>query len=471
MLFELSVEFRLSKPKNKTVQNQQLTLKQVAQQQEQTSELMQQIAQRVLSDAKKAGAEQTEVWSYNTIGNSLEVRNGELETLEFNQDSHLGINVYFRQSKGTVSINDLTEAAALQGLEAACNIAKHTEPDPYAGLVEAELMATEFKDLSLDHPADLTVDDMLDAATKAESAALQAKHIKQSEGANFYSHRSLSCYANSHGFCGMNRTTRYSLSNVLIGQTAKGMIRDGYYTLGREYKDLLAPEQVGANASERIESKLSQGSCSSGKFPVVFSPEVARGLWSHLLGALKGGALYQRSSFMLDKLGQDILPKGISITEDPFIAKGLGSSNYDSDGVATQRRTLVDNGQLSGYILSGYSARRLGMEPTGNAGGIHNVLIESEKKSIAEILKDLGTGLLVTEVMGQGVNIVTGNYSRGASGFWFENGEIKHYVQEITIAGNLEQMLQSIVAIGDDTDLRSSILTGSVAIEQMTVAV
>ncbi|WP_343986019.1 metalloprotease PmbA [Kangiella japonica] len=452
------------------VNSNQLTLTQIAKQQEQTSKLMQTIAQRVLESASKAGANQAEVWSYNTIGNSLEVRNGELETLEFNQDSHLGINVYFNQSKGTVSINDLTETAALQGLEAACNIAKHTEPDPYSGLVEKERMAKDFKDLSLDHPDDLTVEDMLEVAKAAESTALQAEHVKQSEGANFYSHRSLSCYANSHGFMGMNRTTRYSLSNVLIGQTDKGMLRDGYYTLGREYSDLLSPQEVGAEASKRIKRKLTQGSCPSGNYPVVFSPEVARGLWSHLLGALKGGAIYQRSSFMLDKLGHQILPQGVSIAEDPFLLKGLGSSNFDSDGVATQQRTIVDKGVLEGYFLSGYSARRLGLETTGNAGGIHNIIINSATKALDEILKELGTGLLVTEVMGQGVNIVTGNYSRGASGFWFENGEIKHYVQELTIAGNLEQMFQSIVAMGDDIDHRSSILTGSVAIEQMTIA-
>ncbi|PXF63561.1 metalloprotease PmbA [Kangiella spongicola] len=431
---------------------------------------MQTIAQKVIESASQAGANQAEVWSYNTIGNSLEVRNSELETLEFNQDSHLGINVYFNQSKGTVSINDLTETAALQGLEAACNIAKHTEPDPHSGLVDKERMATDFKDLSLDHPDDLTVEDMLEVAKIAESTALQAEHVKQSEGANFYSHRSLSCYANSHGFLGMNRTTRYSLSNVLIGQTDKGMLRDGYYTLGREYGDLLSPSAVGQEASRRIKRKLTQGSCPSGNYPVVFSPEVARGLWSHLLGALKGGALYQRSSFMLDKLGQQVLPQGISITEDPFLLKGLGSSNFDSDGVATQQRTIVDEGVLDGYFLSGYSARRLGLETTGNAGGIHNIIIKSDKTALDKILKELGTGLLVTEVMGQGVNIVTGNYSRGASGFWFENGEIKHYVQEITIAGNLEKMFQSIVALGDDIDNRSSILTGSVAIEQMTIA-
>ena len=452
------------------VNSNQLTLTQIAKQQEQTSELMQTIAQKVIESASQAGANQAEVWSYNTIGNSLEVRNGELETLEFNQDSHLGINVYFNQSKGTVSINDLTETAALQGLEAACNIAKHTEPDPYSGLVDKERMATDFKDLSLDHPDDLTVEDMLEVAKIAESTALQAEHVKQSEGANFYSHRSLSCYANSHGFLGMNRTTRYSLSNVLIGQTDKGMLRDGYYTLGREYGDLLSPSAVGQEASRRIKRKLTQGSCPSGNYPVVFSPEVARGLWSHLLGALKGGALYQRSSFMLDKLGQQVLPQGISITEDPFLLKGLGSSNFDSDGVATQQRTIVDEGVLDGYFLSGYSARRLGLETTGNAGGIHNIIIKSDKTALDKILKELGTGLLVTEVMGQGVNIVTGNYSRGASGFWFENGEIKHYVQEITIAGNLEKMFQSIVALGDDIDTRSSILTGSVAIEQMTIA-
>ncbi|RDX38287.1 metalloprotease PmbA [Kangiella sp. HD9-110m-PIT-SAG07] len=432
---------------------------------------MKKISELVLSRAKTAGADDAEVWSYNTIGNSVEVRNNDLETLEFNQDSHLGINVYFEQRKGTVSINDLTETAALQGLEAACNIAKFTEPDPYAGLVEAARMASEFRDLSLDHPSSLTIDEMVESAKVAESVALKSQHIKQSEGANCYSHRSVSCYANSHDFCGFNKTTRYSLSNILIGETDKGMLRDGYYTLGREFRDLLSPEAVGKEASQRIQRKLKQGSCSSGKYPVVFSPEVARGLWSHLFGALKGGALYQRSSFMLDKLGESVLPKDISIIEDPFILKGLGSSNYDSDGVATAKRTIVDQGKLDGYFLSGYSARRLGMEATGNAGGIHNILVESSKQSLDSILKQLGTGLLVTEVMGQGVNIVTGNYSRGASGFWFENGEIQHYVQEITIAGNLEQMFQSIVAVGDDLDMRSSILTGSVAIDSMTIAV
>jgi len=450
--------------------NEQLTLVQIAEQQKQTAQTMQQIAETLIDRAKGAGADDIEVWSYNTIGNSVEVRNNDLETLEFNQDSHLGINVYFEQRKGTVSINDLTESAALQGLEAACNIAKFTEPDPYAGLVEANRMASEFKDLSLDHPFALTIDDMVAAAKEAEASALNSQHIKQSEGANFYSHRSVSCYANSHDFCGFNQTTRYSLSNVLIGQTEKGMIRDGYYTLGREYGDLLAPEAVGTQAADRIQAKLKLGKCSSGKFPVVFNPEVARGLWSHLLGALKGGALYQRSSFMLDKLGHSILPKDITIMEDPFILKGLGSSNYDSDGVATAKRTIVDQGKLEGYFLSGYSARRLGMETTGNAGGIHNILIESPQQSLDAMLKQLGTGLLVTEVMGQGVNIVTGNYSRGASGFWFENGQIQHYVQEITIAGNLEDMFQSIIAVGSDVDGRSSILTGSVAIDGMTIA-
>lgn len=452
-------------------ENNQLTLTQIVEQQEHTSTLMQDIAQKVIQAAAAKGAQETEIWSYNTVGNSLEVRNGQLETLEFNQDSHLGINVYFEQRKGTVSINDLTESAAMKGLEAACNIAQYTEPDPYSGLVDAQYMARDFRDLSLDHPYNLTLEDMLSIALNAESSALKAKHIKQSEGANFYSHRSLSCYANSHDFLGMNRTTRYGLSNVLIGETDKGMIRDGYYTLGRDYTDLMDAQQVGENAASRVQQKLEQGECRSGQFPVIFNPEVARGLWSHLLGALKGGALYQRSSFMLDKLGQKILPSDINIVDDPFILKGLGSSNYDSDGVATCQRTIVDSGQLDGYFLSGYSARRLGMTTTGNAGGIHNILIEGMKKPLETLLKDMGTGLLVTEVMGQGVNIVTGNYSRGASGFWFENGEIQHYVQEITIAGNLEQMFESIVGLGDDIDPRSSILTGSVAIEKMMVAV
>lgn len=447
-----------------------LTLSQLAEQQAATEQQLRLMVQIALQQAAEAGAEQSEIWCYNTVGNSIEVRQGELETLEFNQDSHFGINVYFDQRKGTVSINDLTEAAVHKGVQAACEIASFTEPDPYSGLVDKALMATESKDLQLDHPNELTIPQMVDSARQCEVAALADARIKQSEGASSYSHRSVSLYANSHGFIGTNHTTRFSLSNSVIAETDNGMIRDGYYTIGRDVDDLLASETVGEKAANRVISKLKQGKMPSGNYPVIFTAELARGLWSHMLSALKGAALYQRASFLLDKKDQLILPEFVQIEEDPFILKGFGSGNYDSDGVATKRRDIVVDGVLKDYFLSGYSARRLGLQTTGNAGGIHNIIVKSSDISLQDMMQQLGSGLLLTEVMGQGVNTVTGNYSRGASGFWFENGEIQFFAQELTIAGNLEQMLKNIVAISNDVDKRSSILTGSVAIKEMMVA-
>lgn len=447
-----------------------LTLSQIAEQQAATEQQLRLMVQIALQQAAEAGAEQSEIWCYNTVGNSIEVRQGELETLEFNQDSHFGINVYFDQRKGTVSINDLTEAAVHKGVQAACEIASFTEPDPYSGLVDRALMATESKDLQLDHPNELTIPQMVDSARQCEAAALADARIKQSEGASSYSHRSVSLYANSHGFIGTNHTTRFSLSNSVIAETDNGMIRDGYYTIGRDVDDLLASETVGEKAANRVISKLKQGKMPSGNYPVIFTAELARGLWSHMLSALKGAALYQRASFLLDKKDQLILPEFVQIEEDPFILKGFGSGNYDSDGVATKRRDIVVDGVLKDYFLSGYSARRLGLQTTGNAGGIHNIIVKSSDISLQDMMQQLGSGLLLTEVMGQGVNTVTGNYSRGASGFWFENGEIQFFAQELTIAGNLEQMLKNIVAISNDVDKRSSILTGSVAIKEMMVA-
>lgn len=447
-----------------------LTLRQIAEQQAATEQQLRLMVQIALQQAADAGAEQSEIWCYNTVGNSIEVRQGELETLEFNQDSHFGINVYFEQRKGTVSINDLTEAAVHKGVSAACEIASFTEPDPYSGLVDKALMATEFKDLQLDHPNELTIPQMVESARQCEASALADSRIKQSEGASSYSHRSVSLYANSYGFIGTNHTTRFSLSNSVIAETDNGMIRDGYYTMGRDVDDLFAPEMVGEKAASRVISKLKQGKIPSGNYPVIFTAELARGLWSHMLSALKGAALYQRASFLLDKKGQLILPEFVQIEEDPFILKGFGSGNYDSDGVASKRRDIVVDGVLKDYFLSGYSARRLGLQTTGNAGGIHNVRVKSSDVSLQDMMQQLGSGLLLTEVMGQGVNTVTGNYSRGASGFWFENGEIQFFAQELTIAGNLEQMFKNIVAISNDVDKRSSILTGSVAIKEMMVA-
>lgn len=300
-----------------------LTLTQIAEQQAATEQQLRLMVQIALQQAAEAGAEQSEIWCYNTVGNSIEVRQGELETLEFNQDSHFGINVYFGQRKGTVSINDLTEAAVHKGVQAACEIASFTEPDPYAGLADKALMATEFKDLQLDHPNDLTIPQMVESARQCEAKALTDSRIKQSEGASSYSHRSVSLYANSYGFIGTNNTTRFSLSNSVIAETDNGMIRDGYYTIGRDVADLLHPETVGEQAASRVLNKLVQGKVPSGNHPVIFSAELARGLWSHMLSALKGAALYQRASFLLDKKDQMILPEFVQIEEDPFLLKAL----------------------------------------------------------------------------------------------------------------------------------------------------
>ncbi len=451
-------------------EQQSLTLAQLVEQQKAIKNKYQDLMSQALAEAKKLGAEQTEIWCYNTAGNSIEVRNQELETLEFNQDSHLSLNLYFNQRKGSASINDLTQEGIAKGVQAAADIARFTEKDPYAGLADANRLATEFPDLSLSHPSNKSISDLVAVAKQAEASALKHTKIKQSEGAGFYAHSSVSLYTNSHGFFATKNTTRFSLSATMIADSESGMQRDSYYSVSRDFSDLMSPEVIGDKVSERLLGRLHQGKASSGTFPVIFTPETARGIWSHMLSALKGGVLYQKSSFLLDKKGQKILPEFVQIQEDPFIAKGFGSSCYDSEGVATYQRDIVTDGVLQDYFLSSYSARRLGLQSTASAGGIHNILVTSQAVKQEELIKQLGTGLLVTEVMGQGVNIVTGNYSRGASGYWFENGETKYFVQGITIAGNLADMLNNIIAIADDVDQRSSILSGSVAIDGLTIA-
>lgn len=450
--------------------NTHLSLQELAVQQGITEQQLKDLSQMALELAKAKGADQAEVWCYNTVGNSIDVRQGELEVLEFNQDSHLGLNLYFSQKKGTVSINDLTESAVRKGIDAACDIARFTEKDEYSGLADRALMAKEFKDLKLDHPSDLSIADMVDMAVLCEAAALEHPQIKQSEGASFYSHRSVSIYTNSHQFMGVNRTTRYSLSNAVIAESEQRMVKDNWYSMARCVGDMEDPSAVGSHAAKRVIKKLKRGKIQSGNYTVVFTPEMSRTVWGHMLAALKGSVLYQKSSFLLDKKEQIILPDFVNIIEDPFIEKGFGSSNYDSDGVATYKRDIVVEGTLKDYFLSSYSARKLAMKPTASAGGIHNIIVGDTGISLQSLLKQVGTGLLVTELMGQGVNLVTGNYSRGASGFWVENGEIQYYVQEITIAGNLTDMLKNLIAIADNIDTRSSIITGSIAIEGMTIA-
>lgn len=450
--------------------HQELTLMQIAEQQKVTAIKLESLLKSALKKAKDAGADHAEIWCGHSAGHSIEVRNQEIETLEFNQDSHLSITIYKNQSKGSASINDVTEYGVEQGIEAALNIAKITEPDPYAGLADADRLVTQLQDLELLHPNNQSIQDTIEVAKISESSALSNKAVKQSEGTSATSHCSLSFYANSYDFLVQSSGSRYSLSSGVLGESSAGMQRDSYYTVARNVNDLLAPEAVGSEAARRLGNRLDIGKAQSGQFPVLFSPEMARSIWGHLLGALKGGALYQKASFLLDKKGMEIVPAFISMREDPFIKKGFASKNYDGEGVATYQRDIIRSGVLKDYFLGSYSARRLGLESTASAGGIQNILIDGASQSFDDLIASIGTGLLVTELMGQGVNLVTGNYSRGASGFWIENGEVQKFVQEVTIASNLNQMLANIRALGTDTDLRSSILCGSMIIDGMTIA-
>ncbi|WP_251358053.1 metalloprotease PmbA [Kangiella sp. TOML190] len=448
-----------------------LTLAELAEAQDKTQKDYRDLVKKALLLAKQAGAEQAEIWCHHTVGNSIEVRNQELETLEFNQDSHLSLNLYYKGCKGAASINDLTHSGIEAGVKAALAIARFTEPDPFAGLAKKERLATDFPDLGLSHLSKKTIPQLVEVAQATEAVALANNSIKQSEGASVYGHSSFSIYANSLDFFADKNTSRYSLSTTMIAEgPQESMQRDGYYSISRDFHQIESPQQIGQQAAEKVLARLHQGKAKSGTFPVVFTPETARGIWSHLLSALKGGALYQKASFMLDKKGQQIVSGVISITEDPFIQGGFGSCSYDSEGVATYRRDIVADGILKDYFLSSYSARRLGLESTASAGGIHNILISAQDTDQAKMIKELGTGLLVTELMGQGVNLVTGNYSRGAGGFWFENGELQYFVQGITIAGNLSDMLMNVISSGQDVDHRSSILCGSLAIDGLAIA-
>nr|WP_256489353.1 metalloprotease PmbA [Pleionea sp. CnH1-48] len=432
---------------------------------------MRNICERILELSKKHGATSAEVGVSQDAGLSIQVRDADVETVEFNQDSSFGITVFFDQSKGSATTTDTSDEAIEAAVAAACNIARYTSPDPYAGLADAALMAKDIHDLQLDHPTTKTVDDLIHLAKDCEAAGLAYdSSIRQSDGASVSSHRFIRVYANSHGFVGDSVSTRHSLSCMMIAEDAKGMQRDFWYTISRDFDKLQSAAAVGRKAAEKVVGRLGGRAVDTCKVPVLFAPDTARGLLGHFFGAIRGAALYRRSSFLVDTLGQPIFPKGIVIDERPHEIGGLSSASFDNEGVATFARNIVEDGILQGYILGSYSARKLGMTTTANAGGLHNTYINDTGHSFEDLLKMMGTGLLVTEVMGQGVNLVSGDYSRGASGFWVENGEIQHPVQEITIAGNLRDMFANVAAVGNDKDHRSSIVTGSILVEGMTLA-
>ena len=428
-------------------------------------------AREVLQEARAQGASQAEAGIGIESGLTLTVRLGEVETLEHQRDRGLGITVYFGKHKGAASTADLSPEAVRESVRAACSIARYTAEDDCAGLADAEFMAKDLPDLDLSHPWDPEPEAVIDIARRCEDAARgHDRRIENSEGATVTSHRGLRVYANSHGFSGGYASTSHSITCSVIGQSGESMQRDYWYTMARDAKDLEPPEAVGVKAAERTVARLGARRLSTRKAPVLFVPELARGLVGSYLGAMRGGAQYRRASFLLEAEGKNVFPEQVQFSERPRLKGALGSAAFDNEGVATHDRELVDRGVATTYLLDSYSARKLKMQTTGHAGGVRNLLVKPGELDYVGLLKKMGSGLVVTELLGQGVNGVTGDYSRGASGFWVEEGSVVFPVEEITVAGNLKDMFQGIVALGRDVDLRGSIRVGSILIDEMTIA-
>ncbi len=437
---------------------------------------LKQITQDVLKIAKSFGASSAETEASFGIGQNVSVRMGEAENIEYNRDKGVSVTVYFGQQKGHASSSDLSPQALKDTVEAACNIAKYTAKDEFCGLADANLMAKKMPDLDLYHPWNISVEEAIEIAKSCEAAAFEVdkKRITNSEGAGVSNSESVFAYANSYGFVGGYPSSRHSISCSVIAEentkAGNNMQRDYWYSNARDMRDMESAEYVGKLAGERTVRRLGAKTINTCQVPVLFEAPLASGLISSLVGAISGGNLYRKSSFLLDSLGKKITSPLLNIKELPHLKKGIASSAFDSEGVVTKSRKLIENGVLQGYVLSSYSARKLGVQTTGNAGGSHNLIVEHTNHSFADLLKLMGTGLLVTEVLGQGLNMVTGDYSRGAAGFWVENGVIAYPVEEITIAGNMKNMLMQIIAIGNDVLKQSSKQTGSILIESMTVA-
>jgi PmbA protein len=425
----------------------------------------------ILDRAQALGADAAEVSASEDAGLSVTVRLGELESVEFNRDRGFGITVYVGKRKGSASTSDTTPEAVAATVLAACNIARFTEEDAYHGLADPSLMARVLPALDLDHPWTPSVADVEATAREAEAAAREYdRRITNSDGASIATQRGCSVYGNSHGFLGTHVGTRHSISCGVIAEDAKGKQREHYYSIARRVDDLEAGPRVGAEAARRAVSRLGARKVSTGRVPVLFAAEVAGGLIGHLIAALSGGSLYRNASFLTNSLGRKLLPDAFSVTERPLLVGAPGSAAFDGDGVATYEKAFIDGGRVASYVLGSYSARRLGLSTTANAGGVHNVWVDGPRRTFADLVRDVGDGLLVTELIGQGVNIVTGDYSRGVSGFWIENGEIAFPVEELTIAGNLADIYGGLQGVGDDPDRRGNIVTGSLLVDGMTVA-
>ena len=429
------------------------------------------ISQRLLERCRARGATQAEVSCSEENGLSVNVRMGEVETVESTRDRGIAVTVYFGQRKGSASTADLHEASLDATVEQACAIARHTENDPAAGLAERELMATDLREFDGWHPWVMDADRAIDLALACEQAGRDFDpRVENSDGASLGTGNSLSVYANSHGFTGRERSSNHSIGCALIAGRGDAMQRDGWYSYALAAQDLESPATIGRKAAERTVARLSPRQIATGDYPVLFASEVARSLVGHFIGAVSGGALYRKASFLVDSVGTKLFPDWFAIDELPFLARGLRSSAFDAEGVATREAPLVKDGVLQRYVLGSYSARKLGLKSTGNAGGVHNLQVAANAGGLDSMVRGMGRGLLVTELMGQGVNTVTGDYSRGAAGFWVEDGAIAYPVDGITIAGNLRNMFAAIEAVGTDVDPRSHMRTGSILVGRMMVA-
>ncbi len=434
-------------------------------------ETLRDLAARALDLARAGGATAAEAEVSEGSGLSLSVRHGEIETIEHNRDKGLGVTVYVGQRRGHASTSDFSDDALARAVDKAISIARYTAEDDCAGLADPEQLARDLPDLDLYHPWSIEVDAAAELARACEAAALAVDpRITNSEGGSLSSQSSQFVYANSLGFSGGYPTSRQSLSCAVIAEDNDAMQRDYWYTTARAAADLDSPDRVGRRAGERTVRRLNGRRLSTRQCPVLFEAPIATGLIASFVSAISGGHLYRKSSFLLDSLGSQVFPGFFQLQERPFLARGLASSPFDSEGVATRERDVVADGVVQGYFLGSYSARKLGMKSTGNAGGNHNLIVPSTGEDFPALLKRMGSGLLVTELLGHGLNMVTGDYSRGAAGFWVENGEIAYPVEEITVAGNLRDMFAGIVAIGDDVETRGSRRVGSILIERMTVA-
>lgn len=431
---------------------------------------LQDLVDDALDHARRLGADGAQASTSLQGGISVTVRLGEVETIEHNRDRGFSITVYKGRRKGSASSGDLEAATLRDCVERAVEIAKFTEDDPCNGLPDADRLASNLPDLDLWHPQPLDVNAAIERALAIEAAGRADAGIRNSEGATVYASQGLTVLGDSQGFRGRHSGTRHGQSCVLIAGEGEGMQRDYWYDSQRRASDLEAPEVTGLEAARRTLRRLGARKIETRRAPVLFAPDIARGLLGHLVGAVSGSALYRNASFLRDMAGESLFPAGFQVSERPHLVRGPGSAAFDAEGVETRERELIDDGVLTGYVLSSYAARRLGLQSTGNAGGVHNLLVSGQLTPIDELLTRMGDGLLVTEVMGQGVRLVTGDYSRGAAGFWVENGQLAYPVEEVTIAGNLKDMFAGVVAAGDDLDRRANIQCGSLLIGEMTIA-